>query len=699
MKKIKQILIILVIACFVPCFVEALSGSPKIVCENVTLAKGQTTTCKIGANLSEGIIKGYSGILSATGDIEIISSSLADGWFGTPSTTNIDAVTDQDFSGNITVATITIKMKDNATTGGSLTLSRLTVSYQDESNDFKDESLGTTSLNLNVYIPKTTNDLTSLTVTNCELNPAFSSSITSYTCPDTENASVTVKATHNGANISGANKINLKYGANTIKIVVTAETGATKTYSIAINRIDNRDATTTLSELTISNTDFIFDPEIETYDLTVPSSVKNISINAKATAATSKIEGLGDFSLTDGLNTFKINVTAQNSKTRTYTINITKSALGNIPSTILTKLTYNGKTIKLLNNTYIYTIGVDSDVNKIDLGYQTNSSTTTYKIEGSQELESGFQTIKIIVSDSKEPTRTYNLIIYKAPQGLQTFRSLENVTSLTSSIIINSNKYQDQIISKEIFNLLKNSRSTITYNVVNEYDGIIYSLNLNKNANYEDTLNLFLVKSSDDPLTYTTNIPANIDVTLYLENETLNNKQLYLYNYNKEKNTYTLINDKLENKNQYIKFTTDGSTEYIISETIIKNEIKSSNKALILCTIFFVTGFLIAYISIIILKKMYKNKQKRKKEEEIELPALCETKADDKKNQVEETKENVPDVTSQNQVNDNLIETLDLNEAFNEEHLPTIKENLDDTVFLPNLELLEELNNEKDSLK
>ena len=36
MKKIKQILIILVIACFVPCFVEALSGSPKIVCENVT---------------------------------------------------------------------------------------------------------------------------------------------------------------------------------------------------------------------------------------------------------------------------------------------------------------------------------------------------------------------------------------------------------------------------------------------------------------------------------------------------------------------------------------------------------------------------------------------------------------------------------------------------------------------------------------
>ena len=127
-------------------------------------------------------------------------------------------------------------------------------------------------------------------------------------------------------------------------------------------------------------------------------------------------------------------------------------------------------------------------------------------------------------------------------------------------------------------------------------------------------------------MTYTTNIPTNIDVTLFIDNESLNNKTLHLYSYNKEKNSYTLINDKVEVKNQYIKFTSSGSNEYVLSETAIKNEIEASNKPLILCVIFFVSGFIIAYISILLLKAVYKNKKKKELSKTTTLPVIEENK-------------------------------------------------------------------------
>jgi len=81
--------------------------------------------------------------------------------------------------------------------------------------------------------------LKSLTVNNGTLSPKFSAGTLNYSVSvGSDVSSLTVKATanHPGAKISGTGKTSLKEGLNTIKVVVTAETGVKKTYTIKVTR-------------------------------------------------------------------------------------------------------------------------------------------------------------------------------------------------------------------------------------------------------------------------------------------------------------------------------------------------------------------------------------------------------------------------------------------------------------------------------
>lgn len=79
------------------------------------------------------------------------------------------------------------------------------------------------------------NNLSSLGVEGYTLSPSFSSSITSYTVnlpANTESINITGKKADSSASIEGLGRKTVVDGTNTIKITVTAENGATKTYTI-----------------------------------------------------------------------------------------------------------------------------------------------------------------------------------------------------------------------------------------------------------------------------------------------------------------------------------------------------------------------------------------------------------------------------------------------------------------------------------
>ena len=82
------------------------------------------------------------------------------------------------------------------------------------------------------------NNLASLEVEGYSLSPEFNKNTTNYKVEvDSNTTSVNVKATANDskARISGIGDIEVGEGANTINVVVEAENGSTKTYTIVVN--------------------------------------------------------------------------------------------------------------------------------------------------------------------------------------------------------------------------------------------------------------------------------------------------------------------------------------------------------------------------------------------------------------------------------------------------------------------------------
>ena len=82
------------------------------------------------------------------------------------------------------------------------------------------------------------NNLASLEVEGLTLSPEFNSDTTNYSVDaeaGTTNVTVNAKASDSKASISGTGDVEVHEGANTINVVVEAENGSTKTYTIVVN--------------------------------------------------------------------------------------------------------------------------------------------------------------------------------------------------------------------------------------------------------------------------------------------------------------------------------------------------------------------------------------------------------------------------------------------------------------------------------
>lgn len=135
--------------------------------------------------------------------------------------------------------------------------------------------------------------------------------------------SINVEATteHNKAKVEGIGEHQLNIGDNTIELVVTAEDGSKKTYTIKVRRKDN-DAY--LSSLNIQNIDFEFNKDTFEYELEVARDIESIVVEGTLESETSKIEGLGDYTLYEEETTINLIVTAEDETQNTYTLKIKK---------------------------------------------------------------------------------------------------------------------------------------------------------------------------------------------------------------------------------------------------------------------------------------------------------------------------------------------------------------------------------------
>ena len=154
---------------------------------------------------------------------------------------------------------------------------------------------------------------------------------------DVDSVEVYATAQDSSATVSGTGNQTLQYGANVLNVVVTAENGTTKTYTINVNREEaeeeeteeeNTEMINGLSDIKITGAEI--SPEFTTgeYEYTVKYIGEDTSLDIQtvATDASYEVEIIGNEELKEGENIITILVSdSEGNNVATYQLTVNKS--------------------------------------------------------------------------------------------------------------------------------------------------------------------------------------------------------------------------------------------------------------------------------------------------------------------------------------------------------------------------------------
>lgn len=228
MRKKFVILIFLFFSCF-PMIVQA-AGSITVSTGSLSIQNGGSQTFYVTAS-------------NAAGRVNISSSNAG--------VASVSSTSEWVENGSIPITVY----------GRSAGTASITISVVDAAT-FDEEPLSNTySIHVNVYNPaprpspytgvdnrSTNNSLKSLQVKDYSLNKVDDTHYTLEVKNSVEKIVIEGEVEDGKATVTGLGEVSLKVGENIIDIVVTAENGSTKTYSITVNRRDNHYAIKSIKE-------------------------------------------------------------------------------------------------------------------------------------------------------------------------------------------------------------------------------------------------------------------------------------------------------------------------------------------------------------------------------------------------------------------------------------------------------------------
>lgn len=345
MKKVLKIFTVLFgIALFMMGSLYAGSATVSTSASKTTLKAGETATIYVNVT-SSSKIRGASFTVTASGNMEVVSVSGANGF---TSANNGNMYSLQNLSGNAlssgsSIATITVRANSDATGGdtGSITVSGAKVSIQDDGNPYT-VSGGSRTVNFAVsdsassgsvpgeIAPVKSSDATLKSLTTDVLNLNFNKNKTEYTVyVDKTVDSLGLKAVVNNskATVKITGDENFKVGTNVVKVTVTAESGATKVYTINVVKSAYRWGALKSFEVKVFGLNKDFDPDKLEYTVTISGAYfettkLDMEYEAANADATVTVEGNENFVV--GKNVVKITVTEKDGTQVTYTLNVIK---------------------------------------------------------------------------------------------------------------------------------------------------------------------------------------------------------------------------------------------------------------------------------------------------------------------------------------------------------------------------------------
>ena len=405
----KKLLVLLL--CFFPLFVNA-SNNLIISCEKTSLLLDETTKCKIMANSDYGVT-GVSGIIKLSNGLGLVSIEHNTDFQGGANNGVISLYTDSSHakSGSfVVVKNFVIKAK-SISNNETITVNK-PVFARDSSGNFASVNISSNTLSLNIRVPSSDNSLKSLTIDGTSAN--INNGKVNLT---TDKSVVVIKTVTNDskAKVSGAGRVNVKYGTNTYNVVVTAENESKKTYEISISRNDNRDSDNTLKSLTISDGKLNqkFNPDVLEYTLYVLNTIDKITISPVLNSEKSNfVFGYGEkeINLSENIGVVEIKVLAENETERTYKININKVEKYLSSNTNLNELSVSGHDINFDNDNNLYYLELNGNESYLDIKATPEDSDSTVTIEGNNELKED-SLVLVNVKSTDGTVKSYALVV------------------------------------------------------------------------------------------------------------------------------------------------------------------------------------------------------------------------------------------------------------------------------------------------
>jgi hypothetical protein len=195
--------------------------------------------------------------------------------------------------------------------------------------------------------------LAGITVSTGALSPVFNPNTPNYfvnVANSVTGITLSATANHGAATVSGAGQKQLAVGVNTFQILVTAQDGTTRTYTVTVTRAA---ATTVSNDCTLAGIAVstgtlspAFNPNTTSYFVNAGSSVTGITLSATANHGAAAISGTGQKHLDIGTNVFQILVTAQDGATKTYTVTVTRAVATGIDDVTVNRLSVYPNPVK-----------------------------------------------------------------------------------------------------------------------------------------------------------------------------------------------------------------------------------------------------------------------------------------------------------------------------------------------------------------
>lgn len=298
-----------------------------------TVRAGDTITLSYGIG---GGVFGANGTISYDSSLLTLQSTNAaapGGWIG-EFNGNTFVFYDNSMSNPIqgsTIFTATFTVNPGLTPGTAIS-----VNVSGTVSDGTTESGAGSTWSTTIAPPLSGNcDLASLTVSGANISPAFSAGVTSYSAsvPFTTSAvQVSATAADGNAKVSVNNPGLVAGGTTNISVTVTAENGATKTYTIRVSRAQDPNYVPSnnnkLESLAVEGQTLspVFSPEVTQYYIWLPYETETVSVSGKAQDSKASVS-VGEIpALEPGKGTgITVTVTAEDKTQLVYTITVVRA--------------------------------------------------------------------------------------------------------------------------------------------------------------------------------------------------------------------------------------------------------------------------------------------------------------------------------------------------------------------------------------